>query len=137
MQALSTNEALVSLDKGFHRIRVEHFEEADIAANKLNWQKQPLRPILLPGGAGIVQQEPWVAEYFNNRDLSGAPAVTRTYNSLNPGVNLNWGEGSPDSRIQRDNFSSRLTTHRQLPAGTYKFKLRADDGARLYINGER
>ncbi|NJL67228.1 MAG: S8 family serine peptidase [Microcoleus sp. SM1_3_4] len=137
IQALSTNEALVSLDKGFHRIRVEHFEEADIAANKLNWQKQPLRPILLPGGAGIVQQEPWVAEYFNNRDLSGAPAVTRTYNSLNPGVNLNWGEGSPDSRIQRDNFSSRLTTHRQLPAGTYKFKLRADDGARLYINGEK
>ncbi|MCU0541979.1 MAG: PA14 domain-containing protein [Oscillatoriaceae cyanobacterium Prado104] len=140
VQALSANEALVSLDKGYHRIRVEHFEEADVAANKLSWQKLlPLQPIILPGGGNVVLPEPWVAEYFNNRDLSGAPAVINTHNPQTPVgfINFNWGEGSPDSRIQRDNFSSRLTTHRQLPAGTYKFKLRADDGARLFINGEK
>ncbi|MEG3925959.1 PA14 domain-containing protein [Microcoleus sp. T3_D1] len=136
-QPFVSNEVLISLDKGHHRIRVEHFENAGIAANKLSWQKLRFLPILGPGVIGLVQQEPWVAEYFNNRDLSGAPVVTRADRSATPGLSLNWGEGSPDSRIQRDNFSSRLTTHRQLPAGTYKFKLQADDGARLYINGEK
>ncbi|MEG4225743.1 PA14 domain-containing protein [Microcoleus sp. N9_B2] len=136
-QAFANNEMLVSLDKGYHRIRVEHFENAGAASNKLSWQKLQFSPIPVPGVIGLVEQEPWVAEYFNNRDLAGAPAVNRTDGSTTAGLNLNWGEGSPDSRIQRDNFSSRLTTHRQLPAGTYKFKLQADDGARLYINGEK
>ena len=136
-QPFVSNEVLVSLDKGHHRIRVEHFENAGIAANKLSWQKLQFSPVAVPGVIGLVQQEPWVAEYFNNRDLSGTPLVTRTDGSTTAGLNLNWGEGSPDSRINQDNFSSRLTTHRQLPAGTYKFKLQADDGARLYINGEK
>ena len=136
-QAFANNETLVSLDKGYHRIRVEHFENAGGAANKLSWQKLQFSPIAVPGVIGLVQQEPWVAQYFNNRDLSGTPVVTRTDGSTTAGLNLNWGDGSPDSRIQRDNFSSRLTTHRQLPAGTYKFKLQGDDGARLYINGEK
>ncbi|MEG4518666.1 PA14 domain-containing protein, partial [Microcoleus sp. AT9b-C5] len=136
-QPLVSNEVLVSLDKGYHRIRVEHFENGGGAVNKLSWQKLQFSPVPVPGVIGLVQQEPWVAEYFNNRDLSGTPVVTRTDGSTTAGFNLNWGGGSPDSRINQDNFSSRLTTHRQLPAGTYKFKLQGDDAARLYINGEK
>jgi len=42
------------------------------------------------------------AEYYNNMSLSGTPTVTR----IDPTVNFNWGNGSPDSQIQSDQFSA-------------------------------
>ena len=74
-------------------------------------------------------QGAWYAEYFANRDLAGAPAVTRYENALN----FDWKSGSPDSRIPADNFSARFTRDEWFEAGTYRFSYRSDDGVRLWV----
>jgi surface antigen/pimeloyl-ACP methyl ester carboxylesterase/uncharacterized protein with LGFP repeats len=149
LQALTTNKVLLALDKGYHRIRVEHYEDWGDAAIQFDWKKvagEPIytyQPLDLDGGnsSGSGWLQPWVAEYYNNRDLQGAPVVTRIVNPTPSGwlgdFDLNWSKGSPDSKVSQDNFSSRLTTHRYLREGTYNFKLKGDDGVRVFINGEK
>lgn len=74
-------------------------------------------------------QGAWYAEYFTNRDLAGAPAITR-YESA---VNFDWGNGSPDAAIPADNFSARFTRDEYFEAGTYRFSYRSDDGIRIWV----
>lgn len=73
----------------------------------------------------------WTAEYFNNANLSGAPAFVLTENA----VTHDWGAGSPSPLIPADNFSVRWTSVQNLAAGTYQFTIRSDDGLRVYIDG--
>lgn len=71
------------------------------------------------------------ATYFDNQHLEGSPVLTR----IDPGVNFNWKEGSPDPEINPDRFSVRWSGY-VLPeiTGTYKFFALTDDGARLWID---
>ncbi|MGB3510280.1 MAG: PA14 domain-containing protein, partial [Microcoleaceae cyanobacterium] len=141
-QGFITNKALVSLDEGYHQIRVEHYENKWSSALDFDWKKVAGQP---NGNDGWL--EPWAVEYFNNPDLQGAPVLTRLENpvgeggmtvpDLDGGFNSDWGKGSPDASVNSDNFSSRMTTHRYLEEGTYKFNLKGDDGIRVYINGEK
>jgi len=72
-------------------------------------------------------------EYFNNRDLSGSPALTR----VDGQVDFNWHGGSPDKKIRADVFSARWKGRLSAPASDeYELQLASDDGSRLYINGE-
>ena len=125
-EAFTTNKALLSLDEGYHRIRVEHFENQGAAANKLTWEKV----------AGQPNSSPWTAKYFNNRHLQGAPILTRTENSGLSGFDFDWGLNSPDNQVNNNEFSARWTTHQEL-GGTYTFNVGSDDGVRFYINGEK
>ena len=75
----------------------------------------------------------WRGEYFNNRTLSGTPILVR--NDTN--VKFDWGFSSPSSLLPADNFSARWTRRMVFPAGTYRFFMKADDGMRLWIDGER
>lgn len=72
----------------------------------------------------------WEGRYWNNRNLSGAPALTRQDAS----INFDWGSGSPDPAIQPDNFSAQWTQTAALAAGTYRFTATMDDGMRLWID---
>jgi LysM repeat protein len=75
---------------------------------------------------------PWYSEYWNNTDQSGGQALVRTQ----PQVTANWGYGSPDlMKVQPDNFSARFTRQVYFMAGMYRFTVRADDGVRLWVNG--
>jgi uncharacterized protein YraI len=74
----------------------------------------------------------WQTAYFNNRDLAGTPVATADL----PEVNLNWGAGSPHPNVPPDNFSMRLERTIDFPAGNYRFLARADDGVRVYVNGQ-
>ena len=73
------------------------------------------------------------AEYYNNKDLSGEPVLTKALEN----INFNWGTGSPDSAVQADNFSIRftgsVTIQKDIPA---KLSLICDDGCRLWIDDE-
>jgi beta-glucosidase len=71
------------------------------------------------------------AEYYNNKDLSGSPAVVKT----DENVNFNWENGSP-AGINSDNFSARWTG-RLVPqeTGMFDLSILSDDGSRLFING--
>ncbi len=71
-------------------------------------------------------------EYFNNINLSGTPALTRT----DPTVNFSWGNGSPDPALPSDNFSVRWSGQVQAQfSETYTFYATTDDGVRLWVNG--
>jgi hypothetical protein len=93
-------------------------------------------------GSAVVQAAPpaapplavptryWLGEYFNNTDVAGRPALTRADRS----INFNWGRGSPNRRIRADNFSVRWTRLINFSAGTYRFNVRMDDGARVFVD---
>ncbi|RZU02267.1 cytochrome c peroxidase [Rivibacter subsaxonicus] len=71
-------------------------------------------------------------EYFANTTLSGSPVLTRTEQ-----VAFTWGTASPGTGVPVDNYSVRWTGSVQAPAtGTYRFQTRADDGVRLWVNGQ-
>jgi hypothetical protein len=150
------------LDAGPHLIRVEYFEATGSARVALTWEKvtavapppaptataTPLPPLLppppsptpLPPAPTPTPLPPppppppaivnWRGEYFNNRDLVGPPALVRD----DPIINFNWGLGSPAPQISVDNFSARWTRWHDLPAGTYRFVVTTDDGARVWVN---
>jgi beta-glucosidase len=73
------------------------------------------------------------AEYFNNEELKGMPALVRT----DKHVHFDWGEGSFAPNQPVDHFSIRWTGY-FVPkkTGDYKFYTSADDGVRLYLDDE-
>ncbi len=75
---------------------------------------------------------PWAGSYFNNTQLSGSPVLVRN----DAAVNFNWGYGSPDpARVFSDFFSARWIRQQNFAAGTWRFTVNADDGFRLYVDG--
>lgn len=74
----------------------------------------------------------WSAEYFNNPYLAGTPSISRQDN----GIGFDWGFGSPGEGVPANNFSVRWGKGGYLPGGVYRFIITADEGFRLYIDGE-
>lgn len=84
------------------------------------------------GRAANAQDAQWHGQFWNNPNLSGDPVLTRWENS----INFNWFGGSPDPRINSDNFSARWTRTVNFPAGTYRFNATMDDGMRIWIDNQ-
>ena len=79
------------------------------------------------GGDGLRGQ------YFDNKDLSGAPKVTR----IDPEINFDWKEFSPDVNLGKDAYSARWTGAVAAPVdGNMTFYARADDGVRVWLNNQ-
>jgi len=79
------------------------------------------------------------AEYFNNRDLSGEPVLTR----IDSEIDFSWGfgdvpgENSPDASINVDDFSARWSGELEVDfTDTYTFHITANNGFRLWMDGE-
>lgn len=71
-------------------------------------------------------------EYFNNKDLSGEPALIR----IDKSIDFSWGTGSPDAKVNPDNFSVRWTAKLKTPtSGRYSFSASVDDGVRVFVGG--
>jgi beta-glucosidase len=71
------------------------------------------------------------AEYFNNRDFSGAPALVRN----DAQINFNWGSIGPAKEINDDNFAVRWTGKIVPPeSGVYQIGWRSNGGVRIYID---
>ncbi|MBN1658020.1 MAG: hypothetical protein JXA93_06435 [Anaerolineae bacterium] len=109
-----------ALAEGDHEVIVTYYENTGVAVAKVSWSSVDASP------AG------WQAEYFDNRWLGGAPVLTRTDES----IDFDWGYGSPDPGIPRDNFSASWTRTVDLAPGTYRFTTTADDGVRLWVGGQ-
>jgi beta-glucosidase len=72
-------------------------------------------------------------EYFNNQELQGQPADVRTDEQ----VNFDWGRYKPAPHVGENNFSVRWTGKlTPLESGTYRLGATADDGVRLYLDGQ-
>lgn len=99
-------------------------------------QAPPL-PTAAPATATPVPPTPtpvvitdWRGEYYNNPNLSGAPALVRN----DVAVSFNWGAGAPVAGLPADNFSARWTRSLSFPAGLYRFALTIDDGVRVWVD---
>ncbi len=122
-QPPTTHTGTIHLSEGYHFVKVEYYENEGIAVAKLWW--------------GPTAELGWYGEYYNNKDLSGTPTLTRYDPSIDAigGLDFNWGVGTPDPLISADNFSIRWTRSWDFPAGNYRFHTRTDDGVRLWVDG--
>jgi len=92
----------------------------------------PAPPSGNPSAPSSPASGPWRVEFWNNREQSGPPVLSR----VDSGIMNNWGFGSPDpARVFADNFSARWTRNIAFTAGVYRFGVQADDGFRLYVDG--
>lgn len=128
--AATTYTAQKYLGAGHHLVRVEYYENSGEAVIKVSWTQGGPLPTPTPPpppGYGV-----WRGEYFNNKSLSGPPAVVRD----EPQINFNWGGSSPvPGVVTTDGFSARWSRNLDLPPDNYRFTMTVDDGARLFING--
>lgn len=75
----------------------------------------------------------WKAEYFAGMNLAGAPVVTKWEGA----VFHDWGYDKPYAKLPSgDGFSVRWSGQRYFHAGFYRFGMFADDGVRLWVDGE-
>lgn len=126
-----TYTADISLAAGNHTIRLDYYERTGGAQVKL-WWEQIVEPTPTATHTPLLISE-WKGEYYNNRDLSGTPVLVRNDTQ----VNFNWLLGSPDTRINVDDFSARWTRQWTFAPGVYVFYAQADDGVRVSISGWR
>ena len=75
----------------------------------------------------------WLAEYYANGKLSGAPVLVR----YDAAIDFDWKDGSPDPAIAADNFSVRWARTLYFSAGTYRFFSSSNEGARIDVDGAR
>jgi type IV pilus assembly protein PilY1 len=102
------------------------FSNATSLGISVNGRKYAMR--ITASGAALK------GEYYNNanKTLTGTPTVTVAQDT----VDHDWGSGSPVTGIGADNFAARFTGTFTAPStGTYTFRVRADDGVRLWISG--
>lgn len=108
------------LAAGTYPIRVEYYEAGGGAVAQFSW-------------APATSINNWKGEYFNNTSLAGQPVLIRD----DAAVNFEWGTASPaPGTVPSDNFSVRWTRAQHFNAGSYRFTVTTDDGARLWVNNQ-
>jgi len=73
-------------------------------------------------------------EYYSSS--SAGQFTTKVMERIDSTVNFNWGSGSPGSGVPSDRFAVRWTGYLTVStSGTYKIWVTADDGVRVWIDG--
>jgi hypothetical protein len=126
-QSASTHKVTLALTGGAHQIVMEYYENAWDASAKLDWRTT------------TVPQTTWLAQYWNTPGAGSAPAiptrapdVSRSENA----IDYQWWLGSPAPGITPDKFVARWTRSMDFEAGAHEFAVTADDGVRLYVDGQ-
>jgi hypothetical protein len=117
---------------GTHEVVLEYFELEGIAKAKLTWDKPVTEKTPKPTPTPTQAITEWRAEYYDNDKLQGAPRVVRNERE----IAFNWRSGGPAPQLDNDYFSARFTRQLSLPAGIYRWSVAADDGVRVYIDGQ-
>ncbi len=139
-QAATTHEVDVHLPAGLHQVRLDYYERASSATLWLRWQRltpgliaaPPLTPVA-PMPAPNPPPDAFNLQFFNNVNLNGPPVLTQV---APVGKRFDWGAGSPGPQVRKDNFSARMEGNFHFTEGTHRFSVTADDGLRLYVDGE-
>ena len=101
-----------------HRIIFQAHDRGNIAEARL-WIENVDRP-------------EWTAEYYEGKGLSGDPVKTRSEEA----VFHDWKYDKPLNALNEDEFSVRWSGPRFFHAGWYRFGVFADDGVRLWADGQ-
>jgi glucose/arabinose dehydrogenase len=132
-QGPTTYMASRTLTAGVHLVRMEFYENGGGAVARLSWNNfgDPDDPGD-PGdpGGGSCPAGQFLAEYFNNLLLTGAPVLSRCEAT----IDNDWGVGSPGPGVNIDGFSVRWTGSPVFTAGTHLFTVTADDGVRVFVD---
>jgi PKD repeat protein/uncharacterized protein YraI len=110
------------LSGGWHNLHMEYYERGGGASAQLAWER--LDQDHFPD---------WKAEYFDNRKLKGKPILSRNETE----TDHNWRHDSPGPGVPEDDFSARWTRKVKFKSGTYLFRVRVDDGIRVWVDDER
>lgn len=78
----------------------------------------------------------WTVQYYNNTNVNGDVVFAQSVASGNNNFSLNWGNGSPNSKVKRDDFSARAMTKRYFAPGIFEIQTTSDDGVRVWINNQ-
>lgn len=108
---------------GDHTVRIEYYENDTGAVAQASITN-------ISGGGGSVN---WTGRYYNNKNLSGSPVLTR---NDGPTLDYLWS-GSPGPGVNNNSWSARWERTATYSAGTYRFTVTANDGVRLYVDGTR
>jgi uncharacterized protein YgiM (DUF1202 family) len=81
----------------------------------------------------LAQNSLWYGEFYNNIYLLGRPVVTRQDSQ----IAFDWSLGSPDSRVNADNFSVRWAADPTFVAGAYRFYAMADDSVCIWVDFQK
>ncbi|MEH2125138.1 PA14 domain-containing protein [Nostoc sp.] len=135
--------ALVAGQK--YDIKLEYYENKNNAVSQLRWsstsqakeiipQSQLYSNVSTPSNVSNASNGNGLkAEYYDNIDFTNLKQTR-----IDPTVNFNWGAGSPNASIDADTFSARWTGQVEAKySETYKFYTTADDGVRLWVNGQQ
>lgn len=107
----------IELDTAEHTIQVEYYESGYGAEIRFWWEMRGAFPN-------------WKGVYYANPRLEGPPALTRNDHN----VSFDWGTGAPALGLPADQFGARWTRHILVEEGAYRFKARADDGVRVWVD---
>jgi hypothetical protein len=110
------------MKKGSHDIELEFYEHSGAAKVRLDWKKIDDDDYL-----------GWTAKYWFNPNFKSDWALVRDEEK----IEFDWGQGSPATGMPKDDFSVRWQRTLQFAQGRYQFSARADDGIRVYIDGEK
>lgn len=132
LQTTTLVSADIVLTGGSTPIVMEYYDFDGMAVAILNWSKfDAATAAQVENTASSQVISDWKGEYFNNSSLLGSPSVTRN----DAAINWSWGTSSPIPNVINDDFFSvRWTKTVNMDAGTYLFRVYADDGARVYVN---
>lgn len=104
--------------------RIRKQPRSSLRLAESSWQLEPR--MLLASGNGLS------AQYFGASDLT-ALVATQTDSE----IDFDWGAGSPIGGVGNDNFSVRWTGQVEAQfTESHSFIVNANDGARLWINGQ-
>lgn len=74
----------------------------------------------------------WKTAYFANPDLNPPVAAYADFQR----IEFNWGEGPPHPTVPADDFSIRFERDIVFPTNTYNLYAQADDGIRVWLDGQ-
>lgn len=106
----------IYLSSGSREVRVEYYEAGGKAEVHVWWEN-------LDAYVG------WRGAYYDNRWLSGRPALVRDDGE----IDFDWGEDGPDG-VGPDDFSVRWTDRRGFETAAYRFFAEHDDGVRVWVD---
>jgi len=87
----------------------------------------------------LVPFSSYLAYYYNNTNLSGAPNAAKIISPTGKTMDLQttYGNGSPLKNIKADGTSAKYLVTKRLKAGSYTLNVTSDSGVRVYVDGKQ